>query len=398
MKIIYFVTGAPFPFGGAATARKYSLCKGLLRLGYEVHVISTGNQRGGKTIVQEYDGIKYHTSAVFYRDKKGLLAKAINHYLGKTIAAIYIWRESMRYNQMAITMNSCKPQEIFPLWLAGRLRKAFFFTELNENPLHAKSEVSQFKLRASKLRIRAGLNMYDKIFTMTYSLQRLLRNDLRITRDVSVLHNAVDLDRFRIGDIEVINHSISYAGSLSLKKDRLDILLEVLSELKQSYPAIRLRIAYMATDKHYSTFWERVESLRLVDYIDMYSDVPNSEIPRFLAQSDLLILLRTANLQTDFGFPTKLVEYLASGRPVVCSSISDIPIFLTHMQNVYLLAQTDIIHVKLAIIHLFQNMEIRDSMGNAGREACETHFNPITEGKKIAYAHENYMKRRYKRL
>jgi len=51
------------------------------------------------------------------------------------------------------------------------------------------------------------------------------------------------------------------------------------------------------------------------------------EIPNLLGKSDCLIMTPQKDFDSG-GFPTKLGEFLATGKPVICSKVSEIPYYL----------------------------------------------------------------------
>ena len=56
--------------------------------------------------------------------------------------------------------------------------------------------------------------------------------------------------------------------------------------------------------------------------------VPQSDVPRLLSTADYSVLLRPLKRYAQAGFPTKLVESLAAGVPVMANRTSDIAGFV----------------------------------------------------------------------
>lgn len=51
-------------------------------------------------------------------------------------------------------------------------------------------------------------------------------------------------------------------------------------------------------------------------------------MPQMLKNAEALVLDRPNSLQAQYGFPTKLGEYLLTGNPVVVTKVGDIPLYL----------------------------------------------------------------------
>ena len=59
-------------------------------------------------------------------------------------------------------------------------------------------------------------------------------------------------------------------------------------------------------------------------------------MPKYLCNAKLLALARPDSIQAQGGFPTKLGEYLATGRPVVVTKVGEIPDYLEDGVNAFL--------------------------------------------------------------
>jgi len=66
----------------------------------------------------------------------------------------------------------------------------------------------------------------------------------------------------------------------------------------------------------------------LGDSVIFHGRVPQSEVPCLLASNDFSILLRPLERYAQAGFPTKLVESLSAGVPVIANPTSDIKEFV----------------------------------------------------------------------
>lgn len=65
------------------------------------------------------------------------------------------------------------------------------------------------------------------------------------------------------------------------------------------------------------------KGLALPSGIQVHPPVSHSEAPSFLASCDILVVPRPANEVNRLSFPSKLIEYMAMGKPVVASRTSD---------------------------------------------------------------------------
>lgn len=91
-------------------------------------------------------------------------------------------------------------------------------------------------------------------------------------------------------------------------------------------------------------------------HIQLKGYLPNSEINRVLSDADLLINPRIDNEMTDiFGFPSKMIEYLLSGTPVLTTRFAAMPD--DYLDFVYLIDRQDGQGIAHAIKRVFEEPE-----------------------------------------
>ena len=64
--------------------------------------------------------------------------------------------------------------------------------------------------------------------------------------------------------------------------------------------------------------------------------MPREELFERLRTARVLALPRPAGSFSQAGLPTKVAEYLASGRPVVVTAVGDLPLYLRDGVDAYL--------------------------------------------------------------
>ena len=121
---------------------------------------------------------------------------------------------------------------------------------------------------------------------------------------------------------------ISYAGAPG-KKDSLNMMLEGISLLDESE---RARIVFMimgASGEQVKTalgnnsLYEKIERSILT-----YGRIPRSEVLEKLKKSDFTVLLRSETARNaKAGFPTKVIESISTGTPVIMNYTSDLKMY-----------------------------------------------------------------------
>lgn len=140
----------------------------------------------------------------------------------------------------------------------------------------------------------------------------------------------VDADRFKHLTIHPTNQKVRfvYLGAITKKKDCLEELLESFSKLSCKYDNFMVDIIGSGSRHYMLKIIQYIAENKLDGIINIEDPVESSQVPDLLIQYDYGLLLRSRNTQTQYGFSTKLGEYLASGLPVIFSDVSDNLLYL----------------------------------------------------------------------
>lgn len=133
---------------------------------------------------------------------------------------------------------------------------------------------------------------------------------------------------------------IVYAGgAFSLKdsyvKDRLDIVVSALAHLKKTEGLFfNFNVVGCTIDDFKKFYPNLIINLEVLDKdITFFGKVNHEEAIRLVKKADYSIFLRDENIVTKAGFPTKFVESITCGIPVICNKTSNINDFLEEGKN-----------------------------------------------------------------
>jgi glycosyltransferase involved in cell wall biosynthesis len=87
-----------------------------------------------------------------------------------------------------------------------------------------------------------------------------------------------------------------------------------------------------------------------------------------------LLSCRSGSPYAQYGFPTKLAEYLASGQPVIATRAGDVPDFLTDGVSAFLAESENIESIADALRRLLDDPVNAREVGQRGREVAKCHF------------------------
>ena len=108
------------------------------------------------------------------------------------------------------------------------------------------------------------------------------------------------------------------------------------------------------------------------------------QIPLFICNAELLVLSRPDSHQAQGGFPTKLGEYLATGKPVCVTKVGEIPNYLEDNVSAFLAEPGDVDSFTDAMDRALSNPEKAREVGLAGRDVAKKEFNSEIQAKRLA--------------
>ena len=113
--------------------------------------------------------------------------------------------------------------------------------------------------------------------------------------------------------------------------------------------------------------------------------VPHTDMPAYLAACDVLVSPhgRQADGGEFFGSPTKLFEYMATGRPIVASAVGQIADVLVDEESALLVPPDDARALCGAIVRLVDDACLRVRLGGAARQAAEQHHTWLQNAERL---------------
>lgn len=125
-----------------------------------------------------------------------------------------------------------------------------------------------------------------------------------------------------IADHDVV--TVGFAGSPG-HMNTFETLIDAIATLAERGRKIRLRVAGATAERILRTPAMRARGLRtLPACVESLGAVPHAEATRLVRDADFTVLLRPVRRYSTAAFPTKVVESLAAGTPVICNLTSDL--------------------------------------------------------------------------
>lgn len=187
----------------------------------------------------------------------------------------------------------------------------------------------------------------------------------------------IDLDELTIPaqQMNAADKYLLWYGGLMPDTRIIQFLMKVMAELLRSGYNIKLRLSGGFTPEVLEQLRQCQHSLNLpLDRIEFLEYLSFEDLKRQAAGA-IALLMPLENTERDIArFPTRLGEYLFSGRPVVASKVGEVAYFLKDGINAVVCEAEDPASFAHGIEKLFNSPQYADEIGNAGKEFAKTTF------------------------
>lgn len=250
-------------------------------------------------------------------------------------------------------------------------KKALSYCEITEHPQIFGLSKSAQQSRERRLKL---LKKLDGLFVISQSLKNYYIEEGLDENKVHIINMFVDTNRFRGLRKTTDENYIAYCGAVSYDKDGVNILIESFAKFYPRHKDYRLYIIGKSVEPLViDQLKDLAHELGVENSVVFTGAVDPKDMPQLLYNARILALARPDNLQAQNGFPTKLGEYLATGNPVVVTSVGEIPLFIKDKQNGFL-AEPNPESFSEKLSWVADNYEDALRIGGKGRELTFSEF------------------------
>lgn len=284
-------------------------------------------------------------------------------------------------------------ESIVPLSYAQRLGYKIVFDVIEDYDLTKDISRSFYGYMKSNFASRLSSRIKDLsagIIVISSHLEEKCRMLTQGRVPILYMSISVDMDRFperpnRMNPIV----SLFYAGTFG-KKDGLPILLDAFDRLAGRYENVHLVLTGRGVNREaMKEFFARVEISPHKDRIEYKGYLDEKDYYSLLNDIDIPCMTREDLAYAHAGFPFKLGEFLATGKPVIASRVSDVDRFLVNGHNAMLVQPGSSAEVCEAAEFLIDNPGSAAAIGARGREVAKSVFDYKKHGKALLTFLEN---------
>jgi|GEM_PF-4304462 len=184
--------------------------------------------------------------------------------------------------------------------------------------------------------------------------------------------------------VETETHSIVYSGNLG-HLDELRDLWAAFRIVAGINPGAVLRIiGGYSGDSAMNMLKDWAAEDGLSARLELMGWLPHERQRMELRKAAICVLPRRKGHFSTAGVPNKMAEYLASGRPIVASSVGDIPLYVRDGVSGILISPEEG-HEKFAeaILRFLMQPDEARSAGREGRAVAETRLDTVRNGERL---------------
>jgi glycosyltransferase involved in cell wall biosynthesis len=158
-------------------------------------------------------------------------------------------------------------------------------------------------------------------------------------------------------------------------RETIEFILDAMEHVWHRHPACRLQITGV-TPQNGRGGWlcERRRTGQLDERVELPGILPRPELLALYAAAHGLLIPLFDDIRSTARFPTKVGEYLASGRPVVTTAVGEMPRYFQDRVTAFMCSPGDPHVYGETIADLLSDPGLAAAVGRSGRELCRQAF------------------------
>ena len=367
---ITFISNGHYPDKHAAAIRHSTLAKGLVEQGHNITFLLLSPQDWNGKNSMNYFGVEFI---------------ALNSYIGNNkivknyqeLQAIFKAKKILQQQAAAKRLDAVVIFTIDVLpnyFLISAAHKAGVkvFHERTELP-YAIASNSARRQQLLKYYLNKILPKFDGVFVISNKLVEYIGKYNKATKKLVTL---VDLSFFKSEKQSPYSFPyIGYCGTISGNKDGVPILIESFAGITNKFPGLKLVLVGNNSNKAgIKETLDAIEKYQLQDKVIFTGLIERDMMPVILCNAEILVVSKPDNEQNSGNFPIKIGEYLATGVPIVVTSVGEIPLFVKDGESGYLATPGSASSFAQKMEEALSNKDKATSAGRNGRKIAEENF------------------------
>lgn len=367
---IVFLGRTPFPIGTAMSKRhKYIIDFLCTQPDIAIHKYCSWN-----------DGKWNNPAEGFYNGKVHFL----NTQYSRSIKSIFkISNECVRFLKNAyrqdsyniiVTTTMFPFEQVYPLLLAKR--KGYKIVVDAVENYESKGTDASFLMKLQLLIAKYIYKKVDGVFAISSMLANVFRERVKVP--VLELSNSTPVNCETTKRYFGKPFKIVYAGTFA-SKDGVEYLISGFNSFSSKL-GVDAQLILVGGGKRTLLLERAAKNNIKIHFTGFISD---EELNNYLHDADVLCMTRCNSPFANYGFPFKLSEYLATGNPVLATSIGDVPKYLKDGINAFLIPPESSNSIADKLFYIYTHEQESLEIGKRGIDVVKTYFDITKNGEKF---------------
>jgi glycosyltransferase involved in cell wall biosynthesis len=371
---IVYIGPMSFPDGGAGARRILGNALSLIEGGYEV-IVGSGQMPKSETNQPEiFHGISVHSIGERTAEDKPVLIKHLIYTgMGKKTVS---WLRSLNPRPVAVILFGGDIPYLLNVMPWCRENNTPLIFEACE--WYDPRNMPGGRFSPYRINFEITMRYFVPRIKNVIAISSYLENHYKTLGCETVrIPPTIDTFRFRNDKKSAPGEllTIAYTGTPG-KKDLFDNYLEALLRIDSMGEKFCFNVAGLSDAEILSYPSMRKRSITILPpVINNYGKVSHSKAISIVADSDFSILLRYPKRYAQAGFPTKVVESMVVGTPVICNLTSDLNDFIKDGIS-GIVCNTHTVESLIDALHKIQNISSEDilALSRNARRVAENAF------------------------
>jgi glycosyltransferase involved in cell wall biosynthesis len=384
IKKIGILTFWEFPEGMAPTTRILALSKGLVANNIEVEIFSFRrifeSDLSSQNIVKKgvIDNI-WWTYVHFFDDlgKKYKIFRIIDEIILR-IKLVFLIFHSHRRKEFDCFLFSFDDNHTLSVY--SSIFKLFYFPVFlvaDEYPI----PIRDFMMDEVPDKMLKKYCKNHKFFSGRILMSEALKkfyNEKVSEKPTFILNTVIDRERFDNLKVNIVGENyICYMGNMGLTKDDVGNIVKAFSLIQLRYADLQLHLYGTPSSGDKKIILDMINNLGLQNKILFKGRAKYTDVPTILNGAKILVNAQPKTKRSEGGFPTKLGEYLLTGKPAIFTNSGDISKYITDDEHAFIVEPENELEYANKIIKILDNYDNALKIGNSGKKLILENFDAI---------------------
>lgn len=369
MKVkLSILTTSDFPYGMASESFVRQMSLGLLENNAQLEII----RFWGNRLDNINDTSVKCTNYLFKKPFNNDFFKFIETFFQILYIPFFLFYRKLIIRDSVLLMYGLdRAYFVFPMTLFAKLFRIKTYrviTEVYSESTYAYKWWRKPNVLFNKWQVKYFDRYLDGVIVLSHFLKEESQKNGVDKNKILLIPHFIDLNiRNNLNSNQTKNQiiRIGFCGNPSIANGIIDLVIAY-NEL-QNKCAVRTELVVMGaiTDEVQKELNKFAMILRKIKFPGLLS---KREVDEELSKCDILVNPRRLGIHADSGFPTKIGEYFATGKPVVSTKVGDLKLYFEDKKELVFAEANDPLSICDSLLFVIENTNTANAIAISGRQ------------------------------